>query len=382
MLARSWPIVLSIALAMLGVSCSTTEVEPPATDATAAASLPRLAPGFTVGTTLYGGADVTSLGAAERALLDTAAARGLGGFTYYVDWGDLEPEAGRYTLSAFTAQLDALRRLGVQPFVNLTIGDIEDYNLPAGLSDGQGGLADGVSLDDPAVIERFGRLLDQVVPVLLAHEVFLLGVGNEVDARFDGPYPDERDAYVRFVDAARERVRAIDSRLAVGVTLTMTAVREQSPTFQALRGVTDIIPLNYAPIQPDFFVRDVDAIQPDFQSVLSAYGDGPIVIQELTCPSAASMGASEAWQRACFEQLFEVIGATPSIRFASVFTFQDFDDATCKAVQDALFGNELDDLPDAVAQRLADYLCQLGVVAPDGTPKPAWNAVLDAAASD
>jgi hypothetical protein len=32
-----------------------------------------------------------------------------------------------------------------------------------------------------------------------------------------------------------------------------------------------------------------------------------------------------------------------------------------------------------VARRLADYLCTLGVVRPDGSPKPAWEAVLEAA---
>jgi hypothetical protein len=93
------------------------------------------------------------------------------------------------------------------------------------------------------------------------------------------------------------------------------------------------------------------------------------------------MGASEAWQEGCFERLFAEIEATPRIRFASVFTFQDFEGDFCALIQDALFGDELDDLPDEVAQRLGDYVCNLGVVRPDGTPKPAWEVVLDGAGS-
>jgi hypothetical protein len=41
----------------------------------------------------------------------------------------------------------------------------------------------------------------------------------------------------------------------------------------------------------------------------------------------------------------------------------------------------MDDLPDEVAQRLGDYLCNLGVIRPDGTPKPAWEVVLDGTGS-
>jgi hypothetical protein len=374
--------LLSVLLTTFMGACSTTDVEPASdSPSTEAASVPLLSSGFTLGTTLYGGADLPASGTAERALLETAVARGLHGFTYYVDWADLEPEPGRYAVATFTATLADLQRLGVRPFVNITVGDIEDYNLPDGLADGQGGLADGVSLGDPAVIERFGRLLDRVVPILLDHGGFALGVGNEVDARFDGPHPGERAAYVRFVEAARERVHAINPRLAVGVTLTSFAVRDRSRTFRALRGVTDVIPVNYGPIDADFFVREPEAINADFQAVLSAYGEGPILIQELTCPSAPSMDASEEWQRACFERLFEEVDATPQVRFASVFTFQDLDAETCSLVRDLIFGDELDDLPDEVAERLSEYLCQLGVVTPDGTPKPAWETVLDGAES-
>ena len=374
--------LLSVFLTTFTGACSTTDVEPsPDPPSTEAASLPLLDPGFTLGTTLYGGADLPPSGTAERALLDTAVARGLHGFTYYVDWADLEPEPGQYTLAEFRAKLDDLQRLGVRPFVNITVGDIEDYNLPDGLSDGQGGLAEGISLDDPAVIERFGRFLDRGVPILLDHGGFVLGVGNEVDARFDGPHPGERAAYVQFVEAARERVHSINPRLAVGVTLTSFAVRDRSQTFRALRRVTDMLPLNYGPIDPNFFVREREEINADFREVLSAYGEGPILIQELTCPSAPSMDASEEWQRACFERLFEEIDATPQVRFASVFTFQDLDAETCSLVRDLIFGDEFDDLPEEVAERLSEYLCQLGVVTPDGTPKLAWDTVLDGAGS-
>ena len=163
------------------------------------------------------------------------------------------------------------------------------------------------------------------------------------------------------------------------MTLTNGSVRSQSATFRAMRAVSDVVAFNHSPITPEFFVRDLEVVRSDLHEVIEAYGDGPILIQELTCPSPTSMGASEAWQRGCFERLFAEIEATSSVRYASVFTFRDFDTAECQVIRDAIFGDELDDLPADVAGRLTDYLCNLGVVRPGGAPKPAWATVLEAA---
>ncbi|MEM6648360.1 MAG: hypothetical protein AAF730_19115 [Bacteroidota bacterium] len=368
--------LLWLLCAPLLAGCSMSYVDPAPTEASALTLLPD---GFTLGTTLYGSADLGALGEDARAVLEAAADSGMSGFTYYVDWADLEPTPGQYALDEFTETLATLQGLGLRPFVNITVGDIAEYNLPPDLSDGAGGLGDGVALDDPVLIERFGRILDRVVPIAVAHGVFFLGVGNEINERLDHTSPDELGAYATFVEAARERVHRIAPDLAVGVVLTTAAIRNRTLTFQSMKQVSDIIPFNYGPIQSDFFVFALDDIEADFQDVVAGYGAGPLLIQELTCPSARTMNASEAWQRGCFEELFELIDATPRVRFASVFTFQDFDGATCQAVRDALLGSDLDDLPAEVAQRLADYLCELGVIRPDGTPKPAWAEVVKAA---
>ena len=342
---------------------------------TEAASLPLLAPGLTLGTTLYGSADLDALDPSARDHLDDAVRAGLGGFTYYVDWADLEATERTHTLDEFTATLDALQSLGVVPFVNVTVGDSGEYNLPPGIGDGEGGIAPGVALDDDAVTERFGRVLDRIVPVLVARGGFFLGVGNEMDDYLDGDR-QEREAYAAFVQSARERVHEIEPRLAVGVTLTNRAVRDQSATYRAMRAVSDLVAVNHAPIAPDFFVRDADDIRAGYRDVMGTYDDEPLLIQELTCPSPSSMGASEAWQADCFRQLLGEVHADPRVRFASVFTLQDFDGETCDAVREALIGDE--DLPPALAERIGDYLCGLGVLRPDGSPKPAWPVILDA----
>jgi hypothetical protein len=140
------------------------------------------------------------------------------------------------------------------------------------------------------------------------------------------------------------------------------------------------VAVNYGPISADLRVLPADEIAADFREVLDAYGEGPVLIQELSCPSAPSMGASEAWQADCFGELFAEIHAAPGVRFASVFTFQDFDEPTCRAVREFFLGPEFEALPRDFTERFADYLCALGIIRADGTPKPAWDPVLRAAA--
>ena len=357
------------ALAVLVLAgCSATSVDPPDSEAS---SIPLLRDGFTLGVSFYGGGALADLDEGPRATLDAGIANGIGGWTYYVEWGDLEPEPGRYTLDGFTDALDDARAAGLRPFVNVTVGDSEGLSLPAGV-------ADGASLADPAVIDRFGDLLDRLVPIVVDRGGFVLALGNEMGEYLDGERA-EREAYAVFVDAARQRVHAIEPRLAVAVTLTTGTIRNRTATYLALRPVVDVVAFNHGPIAADFSVLDVDDVRPHLREVVDAHGDGPILIQELTCPNAESMGASDAWQAACFRELLAEIEATPQVRFASVFTYLDFDAPTCALIQDAIFGSELDDLPRDVAQRLADYLCGLGVVDVDGTPSPAWQAITDAA---
>lgn len=353
-------------LALAG--CAAAPVDPPDTEA---AALPLLPPGLTLGTSLYGGGAPADLDDGPLMTLQSATDRGLGGFTVYVEWADLEPEPGRYTLDGLAATLEDLDRLGLTPLVNLTVGDSDGLSLPPGVPDAD-------ALDDPQVVARLEALLDRVVPLLVDRGGFFLGLGNEMGEVLDADR-GAREAYVRFVEAAREHVHATEPRLAVGVTLTNRDVREGSPTYRAMRVVSDVVAFNHAPIRPDFFVLDVDDVAADFREVLAAAGDGPVLIQELTCPNAASMGASDAWQAACFRELLAVIDATPRVRFAAAFTFLDFDAPTCRLIQDALLESDLSDLPPDVAQRLRDYFCALGVVDVDGTPSPAWEVILEAA---
>ncbi len=331
--------------------------------------------GAVLGTTRFGSADLPPQGSAIRSRLEQAAEAGLGGFTLYLDWPALEPEPGAFSFDTVLAQLEALQGLGLQTFVNITVGDIGEYVLPAPFSDGDGGIAAGMSLDDPLLLQRFGALLDALVPELVTRGTFALAVGNEIDDRLEDSV-DERAAYRSFLAAAKARVDALVPELPVGVTLTAAAHRNDTATRESLVQIADFVAINYAPIDPDFFVLPREMISADFRETLAAMPPGPVLIQELTCPNPVSLGASLAWQADCFDILLDEIARSPAVRFASVFSLEDFDGATCSAVQDIL-GAGLDDVPPDFLQRFLDYLCGLGVLAADGTPHPAWSVLLE-----
>ncbi|MEM7735588.1 MAG: hypothetical protein AAF267_07335 [Deinococcota bacterium] len=338
-------------------------------------SIPLLEPDFVLGTTLYGSADLEALNSKDRSLLDALVNQGLGGFTYYVDWMDLENEAQEVQLGTFTDTLERLHKLGLVPFVNITVGDSGGYNLPSDLLNDSGALLSPELLAETHVIERFGRILDELIPVLSQYGGFYLSLGNEM-----GEYLDlnelELQAYVQFVTAAKTHIQSINPDMAVGVTLTIGDILTSSKTLQAFKPVVDVIPFNQGPIRADFSVYPTHEIRTHFEEVLAAYGGGTILIQELTCPSPETMGASPAWQAECYEILLDVIRETPDIRFASIFSFQDFSDETCDLFRDALFGEELDGLPQNIAQILTDYTCYLGLIDGNSQPKPAYEVIL------
>ncbi|MFQ5690334.1 MAG: hypothetical protein ACE5HQ_08695 [Gemmatimonadota bacterium] len=238
-------------------------------------------------------------------------------------------------------------------------------------------LAPGVRLDDPAVIARFDALLDRLVPLLVRHGGFYLGVGNEVDERFR-EFPSELEPYLAFVAAVRAHAHTVEPGLAVGATMTRGAVLEGGVVFTRLRAITDAVPFTFYDVDPaSFFVTDAARALADLDRTIARYGNGPVIIQELGCPSSAAMNSSAELQRACFQAYFDALPRYPQVRFVSVFTLQDLDGATCDAVV-SFFGFGDEGLPPDVVARLRGFVCEVGLVAADGAPKPAWDVFLNA----
>lgn len=341
--------------------------------------LPLLAPGLHLGSTFYGGGEIPDDPALRQVVAD-AGEEGLTAFTLYAEWPTLEPSAGSYALEELQATLAWLHGMGYQPLLNITLIDIADLMLVDDLMNDDGSApSDGLTFDDPLVISRLNALLDQVVPLLVEHGGFLLLLGNEVDEYF-ADYPAADPAgYAALIDAARQHVHSIAPQLAVGVTLTGTEVLEEGELLSLLRPVTDVLPFNFYPLYTDtedwLMLMDEAQTAAAIEQLMAVYENETVVIQELGCPSATANGSSLDLQAACFDQLLGMLSDYPNVRYATVFTLHDFDDEVCDLFVD-VFGLTERDLPDGWFPRWRGYLCSLGILNADYSPKPAWDVVL------
>lgn len=336
-------------------------------------TLPLLTSERHVGTMFYGwGAPPPD---AIQPRIDDAVAAGMNAFTVYLDWPALEPSPGVYDLVELQATLAWAAENGLSVFANITVIDIETLVMPGEFLGESGDvLAPDVRLDDPDLVARFHGLLDAVVPLMVEHGVFYVGVGNEVDGWF-ASNPDALDDYLRFIDLAREHVQQIEPRLAVGVTLSGNVPLYNPDFIEPFYTVADVVSSNIYGIDvADFTMTDAAQTEALLESFLAPFEDRPVVIPELGCNSAESMDSSPAIQAMCFDVMFDVLARYDNVRFVTVFTFHDFEPELCEAIQ-AAFGFHPDKAYDNIYdQRVAEYLCTLGVVDYDGSPKPAFDA--------
>ena len=75
--------------------------------------------------------------------------------------------------------------------------------------------------------------------------------------------------------------------------------------------------------------------------------------------------------------MFSVLAEYPNVRFVTVFTFHDFEEELCRSIQQLFGYNAQVGFKTTYDERIADYLCSLGLVNADGSPKPAFDAFLE-----
>ena len=332
--------------------------------------LPRLPAGTHVGV-VYADEGGPAKPALDEAL-GRALAAGVNAHQLSVSWESLEAVPGSIDVAPLVVWLDVLESVGLVPYLVIPTIDTNNLNLPHDLVDAEDprALADGRAFDDPEIVERFGRVLDRVVPALLAHGGFFLSVGNEVDVHLA-----ERGggaAYVRFVDAARRRIHALAPDLAVGATVTYDGLRRDPALAQALFDVSDAVSMTWYPVDFATGVRDPSDASRDLDAMLLAAGEKPLLLQEAGYPAGGEplsvLGSSAERQHRFVENLFAALPTRPRIRFVSFFALNDF---SPPLVEELLEYYGFHD------PRFAEFLATLGLHRADGTARPGVEAFLD-----
>jgi hypothetical protein len=301
-----------------------------------------------------------------------AIAAGVNAHHLSVSWESLEATPGVIDVAPLVVWLDVLASVGLVPYLVVPTIDTNNLNLPRDLVDPDDprALADGRAFDDPEIVERFGRVLDRVVPVLVSHGGFFLSVGNEVDihlAEHGGGA-----AYARFVDAARRRVHALAPDLAVGATVTYDGLRRDPALAHALFDVSDAVSMTWYPVDFATGVRDPSDVSRDLDAMLRAAGEKPLLLQEAGYPAGdeplSALDSSAELQRRFVANLFSALPSRPRIRFVSYFALNDFSPAVVEGLLD-YYG-----FHDA---RFTEFLATLGLHRADGTARPGFEAFLD-----
>ena len=228
--------------------------------------------------------------------LALAQGTGVQSVTLALDWSRLEPAQGRYdnTLLTIADSFYPSRHIAI----DLVLRPINTSRLevPADLRD--------KPFDDPAVIARFERLLDDVFAQTPHLTLNSLVLGNEVDA-YLGQDTARWPQYQAFYQAVRAYARAKRPGLKVGVGATFDGLTGASRLpLQALNSVSDLIVATYYPLNPDFTVRAPSVSGPDLMRLCDLYSHRPVSLIEAGYPSSPDCGSSPAKQAAFVQSLF------------------------------------------------------------------------------
>ena len=228
--------------------------------------------------------------------LATAQAAGVQSVTLALDWSRLEMGPGHYDNTLLTIADGFYPSRHTQVDLVLRPVNTSRVEVPADLKD--------KLFDDPAVIARFERLLDDVfaqTPHLTVHS---LVIGNEVDDAFGSDAARWRQ-YGVFYRAVRAYARAKRPSLKVGVAATWDGLtgKAQKP-LQTLNEASDLVVATYYPLNPDFTVRPPVSPAADLARLCRLYPGRPLELTEAGYPSSPDCGSSEAKQAAFVRSLF------------------------------------------------------------------------------
>lgn len=288
-------------------------------------------------------------------------------------WSQLEPTPGGVDTALLDQFLAVLDSVDLIPYLVIPTIDTVRLALPPDLVDPADPalLAGGMHFDDPALLARWGAVLDAVVPRLAQHGGFFLSVGNEVDPWL-AAHPDEVRPFLAFLAFSRERVQSMAPQMGVGATVTYGGLAAGESLVTDVLAGSDAAVFTYYPLNADFTVRDPASAGADVARMVGAADGLPVLLQEAGYPSGyrpeAANGSSDELQRQFIAALFEAVSAQPQVRMVSIFQLADWPGAAC----DYFLNYYGTDTP-----RFREYLCSLGLYTADGEAKPAFQAFVE-----
>jgi hypothetical protein len=232
-----------------------------------------------------------------------------------------------------------------------------------------------VDMSRAEIRQRYREAIDYFLATAPNLTIAGFAVGNEIDAYYGG----SAAGWAQFAVFTNDAIPYVRSKLPAGTpvsaTITAAALLDYPTEVAAIEEAADTIFVTYYPLAPDFTAKDPGVVAGDVTSFLAATSK-PLLFVESGFPSAApsaecpTCSGSEAKQADFFHAMFAATDAHPTtqLRGFSVTWMTDLSDAAVDGFK-IYYG--------VSAPTFVAYLATLGVRTQTGTPKQAWQQILD-----
>ena len=287
-------------------------------------------------------------------------------------WGWERLESEEDDTKSFTKEFDGTKyamSLGLDKgqYFGITVIDTVKRVLPSDIED--------IAWDDEILLQRYTRIVTRLKNELKTSPDYFV-IANETDVYFN-KHPEEIHAFLKFAAEAKKAVKEIFPNSKVGFTVTFEALYEGGHRAEFAKRMIDLSDIAFITYYPAMGMRSTPPEQTPthLDLMIKIAGTKPIALQEIGYPSGIK-DSSEAKQARFFEVIIPAIRQRPQIKFVSIFALHDFDDKTCSGLT-SYYGFEglISLLPEV--KDFQTFLCSLGLKHADGSPKPAWQSVVN-----
>lgn len=206
-------------------------------------------------------------------------------------------------------------------------------------------------------------------------EVAFLTIGRDVDV-YLAAHPRERSGFITFAKQACTYAKQhadAPKGLQVGVAFTTAALKGES-TFAVLMDVEDVVALSFFPGMGQMDPNADLGVATAIGQMADVGASKPVLLLSAGVGTDPLGGGNEDAQKKLFATLFTGIAAhRKSFALVNVVELHDAPHDQCTA-----WAKAQGEAPDGA---FAAYACSLGLWKIDGTPKPAWQAVLAGSAA-
>lgn len=281
-----------------------------------------------------------------------------------IDWPDLEPFENTYAKDLLRQELEKLSNQKLQVFLTITAYDSDGPVIPAYL--------DHLAIDHQMLIQRFNRLMDWVIPLLVEHNGWVISIANEPDNDFPD-HPEVAEKILTFLIAVKSHIHQIEPKMAVTVTMAEGGLDAGLAGMKEIVNASDVASFNFYGSNSDKAdaPQTAEKIRTEIRDMLNFTGEKRVIFQELGMHSDSQLlNSSEEIQRMFFTTVFQEMQKEPRLRAAMVFQMVDWSEETISILNQD-FGQEV---PQWFIDQFSASLASIGLIYfENGQRKKAWN---------